>query len=77
MSWTDSFWALVYDHRQYAWLLFVFLLFVLFLTVISLVLGQPGTASYTLSLVNLTLILLTGLFAGTLFWYSHHRRANY
>lgn len=77
MSWIDDFWALVYDYRQYAGLLFVFLLFMLLLTVLSLALGRPGTASYTLSLVNLVLILLFGLLGGALFWYSHRRRANY
>lgn len=76
MSWIDAFWAHVYDHRQYGWLLFVLLVFLLLLTAISLLFGEPGTGSYTISILNLGLILLVGFFAGTLFWYSHRRRSH-
>lgn len=76
MSWIDTFWMHVYDHRQYGWLLFVLLVFLLFLTAASLLFGQPGTASYTISIVNLVIIVLVGLLAGTLFWYSHRRRLS-
>lgn len=76
MSWTDAFWARVYDHRQYGWLLFVFLVFLSFLTGVSLLFGQPGTTSYTLTIVNLVLIIIVGLLAGTVFWYSHRRRPD-
>ncbi|UPM44408.1 hypothetical protein [Halocatena salina] len=76
MSWIDVFWAYVYDHRQYGWLLFVLLVFLLLLTVISLLFGEPGTTSYTISIVNLGLVLFVGLLVGTLFGYSHYRRPN-
>lgn len=76
MSWIDGFWARVYDHRQYGWLLFVLLVFLLLLTGISLLFGRPGTASYTISIVNLSLILSVGLLVGSLFWYSSYRRPD-
>lgn len=76
MSWIEGFWVHVYDHRQYGWLLFVLLVFFLLLTAVSLLFGQPGTTSYTLSLVNLGLILFVGLLVGTLFGYSYHRRPD-
>ncbi len=76
MSWIDAFWARVYDHRQYGWLLFVFLVFLSFLTGVSLLFGQAGTTSYTLTIVNLVLIVIVGLLAGTVFWYSHRRRPD-
>lgn len=76
MSWIDEFWAHVYDHRQYGWLLFVLLVFLLLLTGVSLLFGQPGTTSYTISIVNLGIILLVGLLTGSLFWYSRYRRSN-
>lgn len=76
MSWIDEFWAHVYDHRQYSWLLFVLLVFLLLLTGVSLLFGQPGTTSYTISIVNLGIILLVGLLTGALFWYSRYRRSN-
>ncbi|RRJ29664.1 hypothetical protein [Halocatena pleomorpha] len=76
MSWIDVFWAHVYDHRQYGWLLFVLLVFLSLLTVLSLVFGKSGTTSYTISIVNLGLILFVGLLVGTLFGYSHYRRPN-
>ena len=76
MSWDDTFWLRVYEYRPYLRLLQTFLIFMLVLTGITFLLGQPGSGSYTLAVINLALILTFGAVSSGIYWYSARRRAN-
>lgn len=73
----DAFWSVVCDYRQHLWLLLMFLLFLLVLTALSFLFGELGTASYTIAVVNLLLILGVGSVAGGMYWYCGRRRPDY
>lgn len=45
------------DYQELLWVLLTFLVFMLLLTTVSLVLGEPGTESYIIAIVDLVLIL--------------------
>ncbi|WP_044956496.1 hypothetical protein [Halomicrobium katesii] len=69
----EAFWRTMCAYRSYIWLAVMVHIFLLLLAIFGLVVGQPGTASYTLSIVNVGLLTVSG---GTAFlvFYTCTRR---
>lgn len=56
----EEFWTVACDYRQYLWVAIMMLIFFLVLTLISLLVVEPGTGSYYIALLNLAMILGVG-----------------
>lgn len=74
MSWWDRFWKLVCAHRDYLVHVIAVLMIMLALTGFALVFGTPGTAAYTLALLDAGLIVLVLLAVVGIFWQCGRRR---
>ena len=69
----DRFWELVYGARRYLQLVLFFLLFLLVLSGVALVFGQSESASATMLLLDIILVLALGAVTLVMHWYSTKR----
>lgn len=74
MARLERFWDVICDYRSHLWLGVMVFIFLFVLTVISMAFGTPGTAPFTLAIVNLGMILAGGLFLGALFYVCMRRQ---
>lgn len=56
----ESFWRTVCAYRSHIWLFVLAHIFLFLLTAVGFVVGRPGTASYTISIVNGLLLSVSG-----------------
>jgi len=72
----ETFWQTVCAYRSHIWLFVMVHIFLFLLTVVGLVVGRPGTASYTLSIVNAAVLSVSGGIAVFGFYTCTRREAE-
>lgn len=73
MTKRDEFWLLVYENREHLMFIQVFMLVLLLLSGFAFLFISPGSESFTISMINVALILTLGVLAGATYWYSKFR----
>lgn len=73
MSRSEQFWRYVCDAKQYFLIMYAALFVLLFLTIVSILLGSPGTDAYRLSFVNLGLIAVALAMNTVVVWRCERR----
>jgi uncharacterized membrane protein len=67
MSRLDPFWEVMCQYKDFIWLGVMVVLFLAVLTVMSLLLAPPGSASSIVAYMNLFLVVVLGLLLGGMY----------
>jgi len=77
MAYREELLSYVCDATQYLKAITTLMIFFGILSVLSLLLGEPGTAPYILSIINFTIAVLSVGAALAIFWYCRSRPEAY